>query len=81
MLTASSTQDIGIAFSRKQKTFIHVIDEHIDNERSKIVNDLVFTGCVESLDMVPTAVGAARCVQLHRRPAADGWQRGSVAYQ
>ena len=52
VLTASSTQDIGIAFSRKQKTFIHVIDEHIDNERSKIVNDLVFTGCVENLDMV-----------------------------
>jgi hypothetical protein len=53
VLTASSTQDIGIAFSKKQKTFIHVIDEHIDNERSKVVNDLVFTGCVESLDMVP----------------------------
>jgi LssY C-terminus len=53
VLTASSTQDIGIAFSRKQRTFIHVIDEHIDNERSKIVNDLVFTGCVENLDMVP----------------------------
>ena len=53
VLTASSTQDIGIAFSRKQKTFIHQIDEHIDNERSKVVNDLVFTGCVESLDMVP----------------------------
>lgn len=53
VLTASSTQDIGIAFSRKQRTFIHVIDEHIDNERSKIVNDLKFTGCVTSLDMVP----------------------------
>ena len=53
VLTASSTQDIGIAFSRKQRTFIHVIDQHIDNERSKIVNDLKFTGCVASLDMVP----------------------------
>jgi hypothetical protein len=52
VLTSSSTQDIGIAFSRKQKTFIHVIDEHIDNERSKVVNDLMFTGCVVSLDMV-----------------------------
>ena len=52
VLTASSTQDIGIAFSRKQKTFIHVIDEHIDNERSKVINDLVFTGCVSNLDMV-----------------------------
>lgn len=53
VLTASSTQDIGIAFSRKQKTFIHVIDEHIDNERAKIVNDLKFTGCVDNMDMVP----------------------------
>ncbi len=52
VLTSSSTQDIGIAFSKKQKTFIHVIDQHIDNERSKVVNDLMFTGCVESLDMV-----------------------------
>ena len=52
VLTSSSTQDIGIAFSRKQKTFIHVIDQHIDNERSKVVNDLMFTGCVQSLDMV-----------------------------
>jgi len=52
-LTASSTQDIGIAFSRKQKTFIHVIDQHLDNERAKIINDLKFTGCVDSVDMVP----------------------------
>ncbi len=51
--TASSTQDTGIAFSRKQKTFIHVIDQHLDNERSKIINDLKFTGCVDSIDMVP----------------------------
>ncbi|MDQ2834468.1 MAG: LssY C-terminal domain-containing protein [Acidobacteriota bacterium] len=51
--TASSTQDIGIAFSRKQKTFIHIIDPHLDNERSKIINDLKFTGCVDSVDMIP----------------------------
>jgi opacity protein-like surface antigen len=53
VLTASSTQDIGIAFSAKQKTFIHVIDEYIDNERSKVVNDLGFTGCVEAMELVP----------------------------
>jgi hypothetical protein len=52
VMTSSSTQDIAIAFSKKQRTFIHVIDQHIDNERSKVVNDLMFTGCVESLDMV-----------------------------
>lgn len=53
VLTASSTQDIGIAFSRKAKTFIHVIDEYIDNERSKVVNDLEFTGCVTGVELVP----------------------------
>lgn len=52
VLTSSSTQDIGIAFSKRQKTFIHVIDQHIDNERAKVVNDLKFTGCVDTLDMV-----------------------------
>ena len=53
VLTSSSTQGIGIAFSSKQKTFVHVIDEYIDNERSKVVNDLEFTGCVEAMDLVP----------------------------
>ena len=53
VLTSSSTQDIGIAFSRKQKNFIHVIDEYIDNERSQVVNDLSFTGCVDAMELVP----------------------------
>jgi hypothetical protein len=53
VLTASSTQDIGIAFSAKQKTFIHVIDQYLDNERSKVTNDLEFTGCVEAIDLAP----------------------------
>lgn len=52
VLTASSTQDIGIAFSYKQKTFIHVIDQYLDNERSKVTNDLDFTGCVNNVDLV-----------------------------
>ena len=53
VLTSSSTQDIGIAFSRKQRTFIHVIDQYIDNERSKVVNDLNYTGCVDAMELVP----------------------------
>ena len=53
VLTASSTQDIAIAFSYKQKTFIHVIDQYLDNERSKVTNDLEFTDCVESIDLAP----------------------------
>jgi hypothetical protein len=53
ILTSSSTQDIGIAFSPKQKTFIHVIDQYIDNERSQVVDDLIFTGCVAAVQLVP----------------------------
>lgn len=50
--TSSSTHDIGIGFSKKNKTFIHLIDTHIDNERSKVVNDMVLTGCVTGVQLV-----------------------------
>jgi opacity protein-like surface antigen len=53
VLTASSTQDIGIQLSRKNKTFIHTIDTNIDNERTKITNDLIFTGCVTAAELYP----------------------------
>lgn len=53
VMTASTTQDTGIAFSRKKRTFIHVIDQYIDNERDKVINDLVFTRCVDAVQMVP----------------------------
>jgi opacity protein-like surface antigen len=53
VLTASSTQDVGIQLSRRKKTFIHVIDTDIDNERAKIVNDLIFTGCVDAAELFP----------------------------
>lgn len=50
--TASSTHDTGIGFATGQKTFIHIIDENIDNERGKVVNDLIVTGCVDAVEMV-----------------------------
>ena len=50
--TSSSTHDIGIGFSRKDKTFIHLIDSNIDNERAKVVNDLIYTGCVSGVQLV-----------------------------
>lgn len=50
--TSTATHDSGIAFSRNARTLIHLIDENIDQERSKIVNDLVLTGCVDGVDYV-----------------------------
>ena len=50
VFTAAATHDLRIRFSPGQKRFIHVIDENIDNERAKVVNDLVLTGCVEAIE-------------------------------
>ena len=50
--TSSSTHDIGIGFSKKDKTFIHLIDSNIDNERAKVVNDLIYTGCISGVQLV-----------------------------
>ncbi len=50
--TSSSTHDSGIGFATGQKTFIHIIDENIDDERDKVANDLLLTGCVEAVAMV-----------------------------
>lgn len=48
----AATHDTGIDFSAKDRTFIHKIDSQIDMERSKVVNDLLLTGSVQSLMMV-----------------------------
>jgi hypothetical protein len=48
----SSTHDIGIDFSERDRTFIHKIDPQIDQERAKVVNDLLFTGMIRSIALV-----------------------------
>ena len=48
----SSTHDIGIDFSDRDRTFIHTIDPSIDRERAKVVNDLLFTGAIKSVALV-----------------------------
>lgn len=44
---ASATHDIGIKFSREERTFTHRVEADIDLERQKIVDDLRFAGAVE----------------------------------
>lgn len=52
VFVAAGTEDVAVAFSQKNRTFIHVINEQIDAEREKIVNDLSFTGCVAGVERV-----------------------------
>lgn len=48
----AATHDTGISFSEQNRTFIHKIDSQIDRERAKVVNDLLFTGHVQSVALV-----------------------------
>lgn len=50
---AAATHDIGIDFSEKAKTFTHRVDPYVDLERTKVVSDLSFAGCVESVSFMP----------------------------
>lgn len=48
----SSTHDIGIDYSERDRTFIHKVDSEIDKERAKVVNDLIFTGAIRAIALV-----------------------------
>ncbi len=48
----SATEDINIGFSKKSRRWTHTIDEDIDNERTKILSDLIFTECVTTASLV-----------------------------
>jgi hypothetical protein len=52
VFTSTATRDSGIGISSKDKKLIHLIDENIDQERSKVVNDLLLTGCVDGVDYI-----------------------------
>lgn len=49
---AAATHDTSITFSPESKSFTHGIDPNIDAERSKVVDDLLFTGKVHGVAMV-----------------------------
>ena len=48
----AAAHDTGIEFSDGERTFIHRIDSQIDDERDKVVNDLLFAGRVEAFDLM-----------------------------
>jgi hypothetical protein len=52
MWAIAATHDTGISFSETNRTFIHKIDSEIDKERAKVVNDLIFTNRVRSVELV-----------------------------
>ncbi|HEX4170715.1 MAG TPA: LssY C-terminal domain-containing protein [Bryobacteraceae bacterium] len=52
---AAATHDIKIYFSKTSRSITHGIDPNIDNERSKVTNDVLFTGTVAGVSLVDRA--------------------------
>ena len=49
---AAATEDVGFKFSTQARNFTHVIDGNVDSERTKVVNDLLYTGCVSEAGLL-----------------------------
>ncbi len=49
---AAATEDTGIKFSAQARNFTHVIDGNVDAERTKVVDDLLYTGCVSEAGLI-----------------------------
>jgi LssY C-terminus len=48
----AATEDVGIHFNMRMHRFMHFIDSAIDNERTKVTGDLIFTGCVDGASLI-----------------------------
>lgn len=48
----AATEDTNIHFSKRSKKWTHEIDANIDNERAKVVSDLLYTGCVDAASLI-----------------------------
>ena len=66
----SSTHDIGIDFSDREKTFIHKIDPQIDRERAKVVDDLLFTGMIRVRAGRARPDGKVYSAECHQRSSS-----------
>ncbi|HEX8817311.1 MAG TPA: LssY C-terminal domain-containing protein [Terriglobales bacterium] len=52
IFSSTATHDSGIGINKQTKSMIHLIDEHIDEERGKVIDDLWLTGCVEGVSYI-----------------------------
>ena len=69
----AATHDIDFAFWRPGKAMAHKIAENVDDERDKVVNDLLFTSCADVLDTPERCRYSRVYAERHRRPHADGY--------
>jgi hypothetical protein len=72
----AATEDVGIHFNMRMHRFTHFIDSAIDNERTKVTGDLIFTGCVDGATLIARP---ARLTQLSGHSRLNMNTDGSIA--
>ena len=71
----AATHDTGLMFSTKRRSFTHIVDPRIDEERDKIVSDLVAAGTVSAMSYVPrVAPASGTTVNGGKKPAVTDWR-------
>jgi hypothetical protein len=71
----AATHDVGVMFLTKQHTFTHRVDPHIDDERDKVVSDLVAANAVRAMSYVRrTAPTNGATVNGGRSQAVTDWR-------
>lgn len=71
----AATHDIGVMFLTKQHTFTHRVDPNIDDERDKVVSDLVAADAVRAMSYVRrTAPTNGATVNGGRSQAVTDWR-------
>jgi len=64
---SAATQDVATTFSFRPFGFTHEIENDVDQERDKVVRDLVSTGCVDSVTYLRRAEGLRDPGQEYRK--------------
>lgn len=76
----AATHDVGVMFLTKQHTFTHRVDPNIDDERDKVVSDLVAANAVAAMSYARReAPAAGATVNGGRAPAVTDWRMAVVA--
>jgi hypothetical protein len=67
MWASAATRDVGTTFGMHPFGFTHEVQSDVDLERDKVVHDLAFTGCVDSVAYVRRPEGVRETGQDYRK--------------
>ncbi len=75
----AATHDTGIMFSKELQSYTHRVDPRIDDEREKIVSDLIAANAVAAMSYVPRSKPQeAATVNGRRTPAVTDWRMAVI---